>query len=238
MALRKYLIACGALFCCTLFLSVQAATFEVPRSFEIMYVNLESARQFGNDFKVEVNEGQHQIVVRFNKLIRRGGDAQAYQSQPIVLDLMLEREAYLRLKAPYISTQKKAEKFIEEPTFTIVDDISGKEVKYRQTILPVKSGLQNTRDYIDEIERLNIDKLSVANGPVPAPILMKENIALDRLQYWYNQSDDVTRKEIRIWVSDDLYRPRVSNVQLEMTQFWFHKTNSEEKKVFRIWLVK
>ena len=237
MTLKKRFIACSALFFCWLALPVQAATFEVPRSFEIMYVDLESSRNFGNDFKVEVDEGQHQIVVRFNKLLRSGGDTEMYQSEPIVLDLAFDKGTYLMLKASYISNPKQAKSFSKEPTFTIVDDVSGKEVRYRQEVLPVQSGLQNTRNYVNEIERLNSEKLSVANGPAPAPFLMKEDITLDRLQYWYNLSDDTTRKEIRIWMADDLYKPNVSNIQLEMTQFWFDKATYEDKKMFQTWLV-
>lgn len=238
MTLKKRIIACGILFYCVLVLPVQAATFEVPRSFEIMYVDLKSSRQFGNDFKVRIDEGQHQIVVRFNKLLRSGGDTEAYQSEPIVLDLVFEKDAYLTLKAPYVSNPKQAKAFSKKPTFAVVDDVSGKDIQYHQEILPVQSGLQNTRNYVNEIERLNTEKFSVANGPAPAPVLMKEDVVLDRLQYWYNQSDEATREEIRIWIADDLYESTISNIQLGMAQFWFNKTTSEEKKAFQVWLVK
>lgn len=238
MTLKKRIIIYSTLFYCMLVLPVQAATFEVPRSFEIMYVDLESARQFGNDFRIKVDEGQRQIVVRFNKLLRSGGDTEAYQSEPIVLDLVFSKGAYLRLKAPYISNLNQAKAFSKEPSFTVVDDVSGKEVQYHQKTLPVQSGLQNTRNYVNEIERLNAEALSVDKGPKPAPILMKQDIALDRLQYWYNESDEVTRKEIRIWLKDDLYTPSISNIQLEMAQFWFDKVSLEEEKTFRVWLLK
>ena len=73
---------------------------------KIMYVDLESAGHFGNDFKVDIDEGQHQIVVRFNKLLRSGGDTQKYQSEPIVLDLQFEKNTYFQtLKAPYIDSK-------------------------------------------------------------------------------------------------------------------------------------
>ena len=236
MTLKKRFIAYGALFYCVLVLPVYAATFEVPRSFEIMYVDLENANQFGSDFKVNLDEGQHQIVVRFNKLLRAGGDTEAYQSEPIVLDIAFGKDAYLTLKAPYISNIKQAKAFSKEPIFTVVDDVSGKEVHYRQEILLEKTGLQNTRNYVNE--HLTAEKLSVANGPAPAPLLMKENITLSRLQYWYNQSDEATRQEMRILIADDLYKPRGSSIQLEMMQFWFNKATDEEKKTFQVWLVK
>ncbi|ETI58343.1 YccT family protein [Marinomonas profundimaris] len=238
MKLKNRIIACGVFSSCVLTLPVQAATFEVPRSFEIMYVDLEGAREFGNDFKVNIDEGQHQIVVRFNKLVRSGGDTQAYQSQPIVLDLQFEKNDYFTVKAPYISTQKQAESYLKNPTFTLVDDRSGKAVDYQHQILPVKSGFQNTRDYITEIERLTAKSTPTLNdGPAAAPVISTSNVALEMMQFWYNRSDEATRKDMRIWIADDLYKPTVSNIQLEMLQFWFNKADREAKKAFQAWLV-
>ncbi|NLQ18254.1 DUF2057 domain-containing protein [Marinomonas sp. M1K-6] len=220
---------------------VMAATFEVSRTFEIMYIDLESAGRFGNDFKVDLDEGQHQIVVRFNKLLRSGGDTQVFQSEPIVLDLYFEKDTYLTLKAPYISTQKQAQDNVKDPQFTIHDDVTGKEIDYQQQILSTKSGFQNTRDYVAEIERLTAkntpDTAHSNSAPAPAPITMSENVALDMMQFWYNRSDEATRKEMRIWIADPLYKPTVANIQLEMSQFWFNKADQEAQKAFQKWLI-
>jgi uncharacterized protein YccT (UPF0319 family) len=238
VGLKNRIVASSVLSVCVMALPAQAATFEVPRSFEIMYVDLEGARQFGNDFKIEVDEGQHQIVVRFNKLLRSGGDTQAYQSEPIVLDLQFEKNDYFTVKAPYISTQKQAEAYSKAPTFTLFDDRSGKEVDYQHQILPVKSGFQNTRDYVTEIERFTAKNQPIMDdAPVLAPVILTQNVALAMMQFWYNRSDDATRKEMRIWIADDLYKPKVSNIQLEMSQFWFNKADREAKKSFQAWLV-
>jgi uncharacterized protein len=220
---------------------VMAATFEVPRSFEIMYVDLESAGRFGNDFKVDLVEGQHQIVVRFNKLLRSGGDTQVFQSEPIVLDLQFEKDTYFTLKAPYISTRKQAEANAKSPQFTIHDELSGKEIDYQHQILATKSGFQNTRDYVAEIERLTAKNASYnitsSTGPVSAPATMSEDVALDRMKFWYNQSNEATRKDMRIWIADNSYKPTTSSIQLDMSQFWFKKANQEDQKAFQKWLI-
>ncbi|NVK73151.1 DUF2057 domain-containing protein [Marinomonas sp. CT5] len=244
MSIKNRFIVFGALFCSLVALPATAATFEVPRSFEIMYVDLESSSQFGDDFKVDVGEGIHQIVVRFNKLLRSGGDTESYQSEPIVLDLKFEKNTYLRLKAPYISTKKQAESNVNKPQFSIIDDMSGNEVSYHQQMLPAKSGLQNTRDYVAEIEHLmaknpsNFNTHSTASdSPVPAPVIMDDDVALPMMKFWYNRSDEATRKEMRIWIADNMYKPSVANIQLEMSKFWFNKANKEEKKAFQVWIV-
>lgn len=238
MKVKNRLMAFGALWCGLAALPAAAATFEVPRTFEIMYVDLEGARQFGNDFKVDIDEGQHQIVVRFNNLFRSGGDTQVFQSEPVVLDLQFEKDTHFTLKAPYISTQKQAEANAKDPQFTIVDEKSGKEINYQQQVLTTKSGFQNTRDYVTEIERLTAKNAPApSDGPAAAPIVLTEDVALEMMQFWYNRSDEATRKEIRIWIADDMYKPTVSNIQLEMSQFWFNKADREAKKAFQAWLV-
>ncbi|WP_421849539.1 DUF2057 family protein [Marinomonas sp.] len=241
MRIKNSVVVFGALLTALATAPAMAATFEVPRSFEIMYVDLESASQFGNDFKVDIDEGQHQIVVRFNKLLRSGGDTENFQSEPIVLDLQFEKNAYLTLKAPYISTKKQAESNAKDPQFTIYDDVNGQDVDYKKQNLATKSGLQNTRDYVTEIERLTakntLSNVSSGSSPVPAPILMTEDVALEMMQFWYNRSDEATRKDARIWIADDMYKPTVANIQLEMFQFWFKKADKEAKKSFQAWLV-
>ena len=38
---------------------------------------------------------------------------------------------------------------------------------------------------------------------------MTEDVALEMMQFWYNQSDEGTRKDARIWIADDMYKPTV-----------------------------
>ncbi|MBD5772295.1 YccT family protein [Marinomonas colpomeniae] len=246
MSLKKRLIEYCVLFSSMLVVPIQAATFEVPRSFEIMYVDLEGTGKFGNDFKIEVSAGAHQIVIRFNKLLRSGGDTEVYQSEPIVLDLVFEKDVSLIIKAPYISNQKQAESYLKAPKYTISDKLSGKSVEYQQHILPTQSGLQNTRDYVDEIEQLTsetrpknhtyIDKnIAFSERPFTAPLIMSDDMSLDMMKFWYNQSDEVTRKELRIWISDALYQSKLSSIQFEMSQLWYTKANSSEQEAFELW---
>lgn len=241
MCLKSRIFVFFTILCGSMTSPLMAATFEVPRSFEIMYVDLESAGRFGSDFKVDLDAGQHQIVVRFNKLLRSGGDTQVFQSEPIVLDLQFEKDTYLTLKAPYISTRKQAEANAKNPQFTIHDELSGKEIDYQHQILATKSGFQNTRDYVAEIERLTANNASYntipSTGPASAPATMSQDVALDMMKFWYNQSNDATRKDMRIWIADDSYEPAASSIQLDMSQFWFKKANQEDQKAFQKWLI-
>lgn len=239
MKVKNRFVVWSVLWSSVLAMPAVAATFDVPRSFEIMYVDLERSRQFGNDFKVDVAPGEHQIVVRFNKLLRIGDDTQEFQSEPVVLNLQFEENTSLTLKAPYISNKRQAEANAKDPEFTILDNTTGKTVNYQQQALEAQSGFQNTRDYREEVASLIAPPAPhvSGDGPLPAPALTTNDVALDMLQFWYNRSDSATRKALRVWMADEAYQPAVSNIQLEMGQFWFQKADNEAKKAFRIWLV-
>ncbi|MBR7887393.1 DUF2057 domain-containing protein [Marinomonas sp. A79] len=238
MKVKNRFVAWSALCASVLAMPAVAATFDVPRSYEIMYVDLESSRQFGNDFKVDVDAGEHQIVVRFNKLLRIGDDTQEFQSEPVVLNLQFEENTSLTLKAPYIANKRQAEANAQKPEFTILDNTTGKAVNYQQQALEAQSGFQNTRDYREEVAKLAaLAPDPVKAGPVPAPALTTDDVALDMLKFWYNQSDSATRKALRIWMENKSSEPDMSNIQFEMGQFWFQKADNDAKKAFRIWLV-
>ncbi len=218
-------------------LSAYGETLEVPKWFEIMYVDQQSAKQFGNDFEVSLTPGQHQIVLRFNKILRTGGDSEVFQSEPIVMDVEVAQGAYLQLKAPYISSVRQAEKYADEPTFTLHDEASGRDVSYQKRLLKEKSGLQNLRDYLVEVKQLNNSAYDASKGPGAAPVRMETDPALEMMKFWYNKSDTATRKAMRIWIADDQFQANVSNIQLEMMMLWYNKADDGTKKTFQVWLV-
>ncbi|WP_394183243.1 DUF2057 family protein [Marinomonas posidonica] len=218
-------------------LSVYGETLEVPRWFEIMYVDQQASKQFGNDFEVSLTPGQHQIVLRFNKIVRTGDDSEVFQSEPIVMDVEVTKGAYLQLKAPYISTSRQAEEYAAAPTFTLHDEASGREVSYQKRVLKEKAGLQNLRDYLAEVKQLNNRTVEDSNGPSAAPSRMETDPALEMMKFWYNKSDPATRKAMRIWIADAQYQAKVSNIQLDMMTLWYNKADDDAKKAFQIWLV-
>lgn len=237
MLKKQNILISSALLSVALAQSAFAETFEVPRSFEIMYVDQESASDFGGDFKVEVEAGQHQIVFRFNKIIRSGGDSEVYQSEPIVLDLDVQPGVYLQLQAPYVSSHRQAQDYAKQPSFSIQDEASGRDVSYQQRILPKQPGLQNLRNYLAEIKALDGVKSASQDAPLDAPEKMNPTPALSMLKFWYNQADKTTRTAMRVWIADSQQPMQQESIQLEMLQFWFNRANDEAKKTFQIWLV-
>ncbi|MGR0280017.1 YccT family protein [Marinomonas dokdonensis] len=215
-----------------------AATFEVPRAFEIMYVDQQAANKFGNDFKVEVAAGQHQLVVRFNKLLRQGGDTQLYRSEPFVLDVSFVQDTNILLQAPYVSSQKQAQEYAERPQFDLIDRDSEQSVNFQKIQLKTRSGFQNTRDYLAEVALLT-EKSAASPSPV-APVLdgRLEDIALEMLKFWYNKASLVTREEVQSWRSNSERKVEVSDVAAEMLNFWSQKANVAQQDAFLAWTLK
>lgn len=222
---------------------VIAAEFKVPISYEIMYVDLKNSNKFGNDFDVNVKEGVHQIVIRYNQRMGHSSDIQRFKSEPIILDMNLAKDAKLELKAPFINSKERASDYAEKPTFTIVDANTGKKVDYKERMLPAKSGFQLTRDYLAEIKEFTgVTQSGRSNdvgtfAPVPPPKDVAATNEFQMMQFWYNKSDEATRKDFRIWMVDNSHQPKAKNTAFEMLTFWFNKANDKERKAFQVWLL-
>lgn len=231
------LIVLGTLFLGCVSSSVIAATFEVPRNFEILYVDLKKADVFGNDFKVNITQGHHQFVIRFHQRVRGGDDVNVFQSEPIVIDMEVAEQDKLMLEAPYYYHKGQVERYAKAPGFSIVDKTHQQNVIYQERILPKRSGLQNLRDYTNEIRQFN---LALENGgleSMSAPEKNKQTKVLERLKFWYNKADDVARKDIRIWMIDTTYQPKAESTPYDMLTLWFNKASQKERRDFQVWLL-
>ncbi|MEO9654405.1 YccT family protein [Marinomonas sp.] len=215
-----------------------AATFEVPRTFEIMYVDQQAANKFGHDFKVEVAAGQHQLVVRFNKLLRQGGDTHRYRSEPIVLDINFLQDSNIQLQAPYVSSQRKAQEYAQAPQFELLDTQLDQNIPFTQVQLATRSGLQNTRDYLEEIEQVSKKGSDVSPQVVPVTDDRLDNIALEMLKFWYNKASLSTREEVQLWRANPERKVEISDVAAEMLNFWSQKANDTQQEAFLAWTLK
>lgn len=233
--LKSTLIGCIVLVTAS---SALAATFEVPRAFEIMYVDQQAANKFGNDFKVELPAGEHQLVVRFNKLIRQGGDTHSYRSEPIVLDINFLQDSDIQLQAPYVSSQRKAQEYAQAPQFELLDTQLDQNIPFTQVQLATRSGLQNTRDYLEEIEQVSKKESDASPQVVAVTDGRLDNIALEMLKFWYNKASLATREEVQLWRSNPEQKVEESDVAAEMLNFWSQKANGAQQDAFLAWTLK
>lgn len=235
MNLRSGVAVMGMLLGATS-LSTFAATFEVPRNFEIMYVDLQDPGRFGGDFKTDVEAGEHQFVVRFNQRVGGGKNAEQFQSEPYVIDVNLAEDAEIVLQAPYFFRKNDAAAFAKKPEFTLVD--RGAEFDYEVRQLPREPGMQILRNYKREVRDFTATyKKPAVDSPKPASSNKAATEELEMLKFWYNKADAATRKDIRIWMVDQSHQPQTSTTAYEMLGFWFQKASAEDQKAFQIWLL-
>lgn len=237
MGLRSGVVVMGMLLGVTSLPTV-AATFEVPRNFEIMYVDLQSPGKFGGDFKSEVEPGQHQFVVRFNQRVGGGDDGQHFESDPYIIEVDVEQDAELELKAPYFFRKSDAAEYEDNVEFTLVNNASDAELDYDVRMLPHRSGVQQMRNYKAEIRAFTASYSDNAvDGPEPAAAEMLATEELEMLKFWFNKADAQTRKDIRIWMVDNSHQPAQSSTAFEMMTFWFGKASPADQKAFQVWLL-
>lgn len=237
MRLRSGVSVFGALLVGMGSLPVMAATFEVPHNFEIMYVDLESTGMFGNDFKAEVDQGEHQFVIRFNQRIGGGSDAEWFKSEPIIIDVKMTDQSQAVLKAPYFFQKSKAERYAEKPDVSLVDEGAEGSLDYQVRMLPKHSGFQVLRNYEEEVRRFTASYKGSNDAPTPAIESTPETEELEMLKFWYNKADATTRKDIRIWMIDSEHQASEKSTAFDMLTFWLNKASAEDKKAFQIWLL-
>lgn len=237
MNLRSGVVVMGMLLGATS-LSTFAATFEVPRNFQIMYVDLQSPGRFGGDFKTEVDAGERQFVVRFNQRVGGGSNAEQFQSEPFIIDVNVAEDSDIVLKAPYFFRKKDAAQFAKQPEITLVDQTRDIELNHDFRMLPAKPGVQVLRDYESEVrEFTKTYKMPASDMPKPAPEQHAVTEELEMLKFWYNKADATTRKDMRIWMVDHEHKPQASSTAYDMLGFWFEKASAADQKAFQIWLL-
>lgn len=215
-----------------------AATFEVPRNFEIMYVDLKSPGSFGGDFKTGIEAGKRQVVVRFNQRIGGGGNAEQFQSEPMVIEVDVAQDAEIMLEAPYFFRNNDAAAFAKKPEITLVNEASDAKLDYEVRMLPKQSGVQMLRDYKREIREFSATyKTPAVDTPTPASETVAATEELEMLKFWYNKADASTRKDMRIWMVDHSHQAKTESTAFEMLGFWFEKASKNDQKAFQIWLL-
>lgn len=219
-------------------LPAYAATFEVPRNFEIMFVDLESPGKFGNDFKADVEPGDHQFVVRFHQRVGGGDNGEQFESEPYIIDVNVAKDAHIELNAPYFFRKSDAAEFEDNVEFTLVNNNSDATLDYEVRQLPHQSGVQQMRDYEEEVRRFTATyKMPTVDTPTQAAQTETDTEALEMLKFWYNRAAASTRKDMRIWLVDDSHKPENKNTSYEMLQFWFNKASAADQKAFQVWLL-
>lgn len=225
-----------------------AATFTFPDYFEMMYVDREDAQLINKQNQVEVSPGMHEIVVRYFQSIEgNDGDHDFYRSQPIIVDLTVTNETNLKLVAKEPNSARQADRYSENPSFTIVNE-RDEPAHYQSEPLPIKQGFQLGRNYLREIKdfkgELNTAdqiasleaKLAKAKQAVNSTQI--DTSALETLKTLYKVVDTETQTAFKIWIIDPTLSAKEETEKLNILKQHYNKLSVTEQKQMQVWMIK
>ena len=225
-----------------------AATFTMPDYFEMMYVDREDAVLINKQNQVEVSPGMHEVVIRYFQVMEgNDGDNDFFRSQPIIVDLTVTNETNLKLTAKEPESERQAERYLEKPSFMIVNE-RGEQASYQSEQLPLKQGLQLSRNYLREVEDFK-GKLARDNKVAALEAQLVEakqevnaipvdTTALETLKTLYKVVDTDTQTAFKIWIIDSSMMAKEETEKLNILKQHYNKLNVEEQKQMQVWMIK
>ncbi|MEC6880904.1 DUF2057 domain-containing protein [Photobacterium piscicola] len=207
--MKKNLWLLVALFSVT----AQAATLTVADKVKLLAVDGKEVKSQGwsEVDSVELTDGKHQVVVRFDGDVKRGSKTTIYTTRPYLFDIDLaDQNAEITL--PRLTTESQAKAFFERgATWQLA--LENGVTKPLVGVELQGDGFAAYSDIDAVITAYNRD-----NG-----IVMEQGNAVDLQQISVNVDNETGKVEI---TGDAL-------IQLKM---WYTKASKEDKKAFKIWM--
>ena len=193
--------------------STHAATLSVADKIQLLAVDGKEVKTQGWNTvdSVELSEGKHQVVVRFDGEVKRGSKSTIYTTRPYLFEIDLaKKDAEITL--PRLTTESQAKAFFERGAqWQLI--INGGAV---QPLDGVELQGEGFAAYSD------IESLVAAYNSTNGIVIEKGN-AVDLQQVAVNVDDKTGKVEI---TGDAL-------TQLKM---WYTKASNNDKKSFKIWM--
>ena len=229
----------------TLVISTQAfsATFSVPNYFEVLYVDREKVSMFGEEQTVELEPGAHEIILRYDQVIERFSEEETFRSEPIILDLNILEADQLKLSAIEPKKVSEAKKFLKTLEFEIVDQ-HDEVADYKSHVLPLKPGLQWTRNYLKEAiafkesQKLAVLETKLKKYEKTEKISDASQTQLNTLKNSYKKADHGSKIAFRFWVIDPTFIAKKETDSLTTLKSLYLKTTPQIQRELQIWMIK
>ncbi len=191
------------------FFSVSAAakvTVEIPSSVDLLVVNGEKPKTSGSLFQssktLELEDGENQIVFRFEPYFTQGNDRVGVESD-VVIAKFNEQNKQLTFVLPDYRDAKAAQKDIKNFNWSL-NDQNQKTIEVQQDRL-IKNGMQLGRNYSQETLEYNrtgaIASVSVAGEASKMSATASSETAEEMLHFWYNKADAETKQRFKKFVN-------------------------------------
>ncbi|WP_434137267.1 YccT family protein [Photobacterium leiognathi] len=192
--------------------AVNAATLSVSDNLELLVVDGKEVKsgRFSHAESVELSEGEHQVVVRFDGEVKRGSKTTIYTTRPYLFDVnMTSQDAEITL--PRLTTESQAKAyFARDPQWTL-------ETATGVTTLSAVELIGDGLGAYSDIPAL-VAEYNKKNG-----IIIENGTPVD-LQKTVVEVDDKTGKV------------QITGDALTQLKLWYSKASQEEKKTFKIWM--
>ncbi|MCG6210804.1 DUF2057 family protein [Vibrio furnissii] len=186
--------------------SAAKVTLNIPDSIDLLVVNGAKPQSSGSIFSstksVEMDDGQQQIVFRYNPYFTQGNDRIGVESD-VVIAKFTATDKTLDFDMPQYRNADDAQNNIKAMEWALRDQ-QGNAVGLEQDRL-IKQGMQIGRDYKQETFEYNLQ-----GGPAAiATAFIKpskegsagDTTAEEMLHFWYNKADPQTQARFKAYVN-------------------------------------
>ncbi|MBY8091804.1 DUF2057 family protein [Vibrio fluvialis] len=182
-------------------------TLDVPDTIDLLVVNGGKPNTSGGFFasskKVEMEDGQQQIVFRYHPYFTQGNDRVGVESDVVIAKFNAADQS-ISFDMPEFRNAADAERSIKSMEWTLRDQ-QGNAIEMKQDRL-IKEGMQIGRDYKQETLEYNMTggpaaittqyvKPTSANGST------SDTTAEEMLHFWYGKADAKTKARFKQYVN-------------------------------------
>ncbi|WP_163132772.1 DUF2057 domain-containing protein [Agarivorans sp. Alg241-V36] len=220
-------------FACIASFNAFAASFSTPSYFEIMYVDKQSTGMLSSaKTEIELTTGPHQVVVRYNDVVGSSNSSEIIKSQPIVINLNVRDGQSILLASKQPRGISKAKKYADKPSFSLKDE-NGGSVDSSYYVLPLKPGMQLSRDYLEEIAAIEAKQGTAA----PAAAAATTAAVVAKTDTPTTSTTSSNSNATAAAASNDVAVPASDSTELQMLQFWYQRADAATRKQFQIWVI-
>ncbi|TOY94777.1 DUF2057 family protein [Vibrio fluvialis] len=182
-------------------------TLDVPDTIDLLVVNSGKPNTSGGFFasskKVEMEDGQQQIVFRYHPYFTQGNDRIGVESDVVIAKFNAADQS-ISFDMPEFRNAADAERSIKSMEWTLRDQ-QGTAIEMKQDRM-IKEGMQIGRDYKQETLEYNMTggpaaittqyvKPTSANGST------SDTTAEEMLHFWYGKADAQTKARFKQYVN-------------------------------------
>ncbi|EEY36541.1 DUF2057 family protein [Vibrio mimicus] len=185
-------------------------TIDIPDTIDLLVVNGSSPKLSGGFFdatkKLELDDGEQQIVFRYSPYFSQGSDRIIIDSDVIIATFDAANQDFT-FDMPKYRDAPQATKAIKKMEWQLVDQ-QGKAVEMRQDRL-IKEGMQLGRNFEFETAEYNRKGgiAALTSSIATQPLTQQEasnaaaSAAEEMLHFWYNKADEETKARFKDFVN-------------------------------------